>query len=268
MLEKFANVVTAGRSHCDIGLDLRSPLEDFRIPADLDAIVNVASYFGGKSYEDIAQAQSVNVMGLMKLCEAATRSNAKHLVQISSIFAELDTTSHLYGAYSLTKRHSEEMAELHAAQFNLPLTILRPSQLYAVGDSQRKHQGFLYSLIDNVEQGKDVLIYGKNDALRNFIHTEDVAQIIALVIQSRTLGKYICASIQNVRLTEIANAAIEAFNSPSEVKFLEAKPNVPDVAFQLNDDIYRILHFYPQISLLAGMQKEAARRRKERENSR
>ncbi|MGH8384917.1 MAG: NAD-dependent epimerase/dehydratase family protein [Pseudomonas sp.] len=261
VLSQFSEVVTAGRAGCDLTLDLASPAENIQIPSGIDVVINAAASFPGTAAEDLRHAQEVNVSGLLKLCEACTKSGVGHLVHISSIFARLDQGSPMFGAYSLTKRHAEDAAELYSRQFGLPLTILQPSQFYSIGNSQRKHQALLYTMIDRAEKNEDIFIYGKHDALRNFIHINDIAQIIARVVQTGTLGKFACTSTSNSTLSELAAAAIKAFGSTSRVKFLEDKPDVADIAFAVDDDLYQRIDYRPKISILEGMRKEAEHRR-------
>lgn len=257
ILSEFAEVITAGRTDCDVHLDLTEPLERFEVPEYIDVVINTAANFGDKSSEGLLQAENINVLGVLKLCQLCTHLQVKQLIQISSIFAGLDKHSRFYSIYSLSKKHADELAELYSSMFGLPLTILRPSQFYGVGESYRKHQPFLFSIIDKAAIDEDILIYGKNDALRNFIHVEDVAKIIALVIQHKIKGTYSCMAMQNVSYSEVAKAAIAAFGSKSTIKFNSEQPDIPDNIFDSDDSLYRLIDYYPQISIVLGMTKEA-----------
>jgi nucleoside-diphosphate-sugar epimerase len=262
VLSELAEVITAGRTGCDMHLDLSDPVEKIELPQDIDVVINTAANVGGKSFEEMLQAESVNVLGILKLCQACTRAKIKQLVLISSIFACIDKSSRFYSIYSLSKKHSDEVAQLYSSTFGLPLTILRPSQFYGVGEAYRKHQPFLFTIIDKAANDEDILIYGSNDALRNFIHVEDVAKIIALVIQRRIEGMYICMNTVNVSYSEVAAAAIEAFESKSTIKFMKEQPDIPNNIFETDDSLFRLIDYYPKISILLGMKKEAAYRKR------
>jgi nucleoside-diphosphate-sugar epimerase len=262
VLSELAEVITAGRTGCDMHLDLSDPVEKIELPQDIDVVINTAANVGGKSFEEMLQAESVNVLGILKLCQACTRAKIKQLVLISSIFACIDKSSRFYSIYSLSKKHSDEVAQLYSSTFGLPLTILRPSQFYGVGEAYRKHQPFLFTIIDKAANDEDILIYGSNDALRNFIHVEDVAKIIALVIQRRIEGMYTCMNTVNVSYSEVAAAAIEAFESKSTIKFMKEQPDIPNNIFETDDSLFRLIDYYPKISILLGMKKEAAYRKR------
>jgi nucleoside-diphosphate-sugar epimerase len=261
VLSEFAEVITAGRSGCDVHLDLSDPLAKSELPISIDVVINTAASFGGKTFDDMYQAENVNVLGVLKLCEACTKAKIKQLLLVSSIFACLGKGSPFYGSYSMSKKHSEEAAQLYSSTFGLPLTILRPSQFYGVGETQRKHQPFLSMIIEKAANDEDILIYGSNDALRNFIHVEDVAKIIELVIRRKIVGTYACTNIKNVSYSEVAAAAIEAFGSRSTVNFVREQPDIPDNIVESDDELFRLIDYYPQISISIGMKKEAAHRK-------
>lgn len=264
VLSAFAEVMTAGRRGCDIPLDLRAAAERVELPRDTDFVVNTAACYGGGTPDEMLETEGVNALGVLKLCRSCTEAGIKHLVQISSIFACLGEDSPFYSIYALSKRHADEVARLYSAQFGLPLTILRPSQMYGVGESSRKHQPFLSSIIDRAATNVDVLLSGSHDALRNFIHVEDVARIVALAIQHGIEGTYSCANAKNVTYAEVAAAAIEAFGSTSKIRYVAEEPDVPDNIFEPDESLYRAIGFYPQISIADGMEKEAAYRKASR----
>jgi nucleoside-diphosphate-sugar epimerase len=261
LLSPFAEVLTAGRIGFDVPLDLSwGGGEEFRLPRGLDTVIHLAAHFGGKDFSGMLAAEQVNVLGSLKLCHACTLAGAGHLVQVSSMFAGLQQGSPFFGSYALSKRHAEEVSQLYCSSFRLPLTILRPAQIYGVGASFRKHQPFLYQIIDKAESNQEILFYGTRDAERNLMHAEDVAQIIVRVARQRVQGLYSCPSPNNVRYSEIAAAAIRAFRSVSKIRFDPGKPDIEDNAFAPDDRLYELLDFFPRISIPLGMEKEAAHR--------
>jgi nucleoside-diphosphate-sugar epimerase len=258
VLSKFSDVLTAGRSDCEIYIDLSEPIENIRIPEGIDVVVNVAASFSGASFEQIYDTENVNALGVLKLCHACAEAQVKHLVLISSIFVHLDKGSPQFSIYSLSKKHSDELAQLYSDNYKLPLTILRPSQFYGVGAEQLRHQPFLSTIVSKIINGEDVVLYGSNDAKRNFLHVEDLAHIISLVIQHKVLGTFDCPSPNDVTYSEVIEAAIRAFNSGSVAKFESKKPNIPDNIFVIDDSLYQMIGYVPKISISIGMEKEAA----------
>ena len=261
VLAPFADVLTAGRSGCDVELDLAWPAESFNLPTGLDAVIHLAAHFGGQNFDAMQTAEEVNVLGSLKLGHACTRAGVGHLVQISSIFAGLDEGSPFFNSYTLSKRHAEELTRLYCRSADLPLAILRPAQLYGEGESFRRHQPFLYALMDRAQRGEDIVLYGSNDAKRNFIHVEDVAEVIARVVRQRIEGRYVCASLSNALFSEIAAATVAAFGSGSTIRFDAAKSDIPDNAFAADVTLYQLIDYFPRITLEQGLAREAARRK-------
>lgn len=261
LLLSFAEVITAGRRDCDLSLDLAWLAERFTIPAGVDVVINLAAHFGGHAVADLLAAEEVNALGSLKLAAASMEAEARHFIQISSIFAGLHEDSPFYNVYALSKRHAEDLLRLYAHQTGLKLTILRPSQIYGEGEAFRRHQPVLYALLDQALRGDEIVLKGRNDAARNFIHVEDVAEVIARVVRLGLAGRYDCASLSNVRFSEIAAAAVAAAGSNSMVRFDAAQPDIPDNAFEADETLYRLIDYYPRISLPQGLAREAARRK-------
>lgn len=260
-LTSFAEVLTAGRRGCDVTLDLAWPAERFDIPAGMDAVINLAAHFGGPAFADVLAAEEINVLGSLKLAHACVHTGAGQLVQVSSIYAGLPENSPFFGGYALSKRHAEELLQLYGRQAALPLAILRPAQMYGEGEGFRRHQPMLYALMDKAQRGEDIVLQGRNDARRNFIHVEDVAEVITRVVRQRIEGRYVCASLNNVKFSEIASAAVAAFGGTSRVSFDVDKPDIPDNGFETDEVLYRLIGYSPRISLQQGLAREAARRK-------
>jgi nucleoside-diphosphate-sugar epimerase len=259
LLSLFSEVFTAGRTNCDMELDMAWPAERFEIPENLDTVINLAAHFGGQDFESMLKAEEVNVLGSLKLAYACHRARVGQLIQISSIFAGLDKDSPFFNSYVLSKRHSEELLQFYSGNVGLPLAILRPAQIYGEVDSFRRHQPFLYAIMDLAQRSEEIVLFGRNDARRNFIHVTDVAEIISRVVQQRIVGCYECANMSNVRFSEMATAAVAAFCSSSTITLDRSKPDIPDNAFVADDALYRRIGYFPQISLAMGLALEAER---------
>lgn len=260
-LQQFAQVVTAGRSGADVPINLLDT--EFKLPQDITTVVQLAAHFGGKDFSSIVAAEQLNVMGSLRLCHAAKQAGTKHFVYISTIFATLPADSPFYSSYSLSKRHAEETLALYCKNAELELTIIRPGQFYGTGPAFRKHQPFLYSIADKAEHNEPIEFYGKQDALRNYIHVEDLAHIVALAVKNQLTGTYNCVAMQNISYSAIAKAAIKAFRSSSSIRFLHDKPDIQHNAIDADPLLFQLLNYFPQISMELGMEQEAAYRRQQ-----
>ena len=255
-LSEYCDVITAGRANCDLQLNLSDSLEDI-FPPDIDVVIHTAANFGGKSAKEIMEAENINVIGTLKLCEAAVKANAKHFIYISSIFSNLRSDADNYNIYSLSKKHSEELASYYCSLNNLPLTILKPSHLYGIEDSFRKHQPFFYSIMDKAKNNENLTLYGANDPVRNYLFIDDLSTIIMKVLQKSVTGIYPCAQMADVTYSQIANTAFKIFDTNGTVNFLSDKPNIPSFNYDKDDSLYKKIDFYPQVNIEDGIRKIA-----------
>jgi nucleoside-diphosphate-sugar epimerase len=256
-LGAFSELMTAGRSGCDFELDLSWSAECIELPDNLDWVINFSAQFGGIEFADLLAVEEVNVLGSLKLAHACSRAQVGNFLQVSSILGQLTKESPFYSPYAISKRHAEELLDYYCTKREVALTVLRPSRIYGEGDSFRKHQPFLYDVLDKVQRGDHIVLHGENDSLRNFIHVDDVSEVITRVIGQGVEGFYDCANLSNIRLSEIVSFAIEAFGSNSEVSFDEAKPDIPDNAFECDDTLYDLIDFHPKITIQEGFRREA-----------
>lgn len=250
-------VVTAGRTGCDLPFDLTWPLEQMALPRDVDVIIHAAAHFGGKTAADIVAAEEVNVLGTLKLCQAAADTRARHVVFISSIFASLPRESEHHSIYSLSKRHAEDVARFVCTTHSLPLAVLRPSRIYGAGARFRAHQPFLHMMMDKARRGEDILLHGTRDPRRNFIYIDDLTAVISSVVSKRIVGTYSCQHPGDVTYSRIAKAAFEAFGTRGSVRFLRDKPDIPDDAFALDDALYEAVGLRPGTTIEDGLRKIA-----------
>lgn len=242
-------VITAGRNSCDIQFDLNDEVNSDLFPKNIDVVIHVAATFGGKTYNDFTEAINTNVIGTLKVCQLSKDLNVNHLIIISSIFASLNDTSKFYSQYSVTKKHAEEIARLFCNEFNVDLTILRPSQIYGKSNNFAKHQPFFYHMLDNAKNGKDIYIYGNNDPLRNYIYVDDLNKIIILTIEKKALGTFYCGNMQDIHYSEIAETFLHAYNNGGELKFLIDKDDILDNIFEKDNKLYEKINYYPSTTL-------------------
>lgn len=254
-LSGWCNVITAGRSNCDIPLNLVDPVEEISFPSGIDVVLHTAAHFGGNDVEQIMDAENINVLGTLKLCNAAIKANVKHFIFISSIFSSLNDSSPFYSIYSLSKRHSEELVKLVCTNHSLPFTIIRPSQIYGIEPNHLQHQPFIYKIIELAKNGEEISLNGTNDAIRNFIYMDDVTKVISRVIEERLIGSHACMNEQNVSLTQICNAAFSAFKKNGVVTFKPQEKDIPDNIFKKDNTLLEQLGISSCITIEEGIKK-------------
>jgi hypothetical protein len=66
---------------------------------------------------------------------------------------------------------------------------------------------------------------------------------------------------ENMASHEIATQAIKAFGSKSRIRLIAPPHAMPDNIFEPDDTLFRLLEYFPQISMAVGMRMEAACRK-------
>jgi len=252
LLRVSNTVITGGRAHCDVYCDITQPLV---IPDGVDVVVNFAAAFDESSDAAIMNIVQTNSVGMLHICMASKKAKVAHVINISSLSAVHSKESPYYSFYALSKRNGDDLAELYCKRNELPLTILRPSQVYGSDVAFAAHQPFLYHIIGRAEKGEDITVYGNNDALRNYLYVTDLGETVNRVITQSFEGTYPCLYPTNVRFTEIAQVAQETFKKGGRTVFLDGKPDIPDNVFDLDVSIYEKIGYYPQVTLEQGIQK-------------
>ena len=244
----------AGRRNADYFLDLESPDLTFSNNTHFDIIIHSASNFGSNYEESYCKTEKVNALGTLNVCRLAKRVNADHLIIVSTTSATYKPEDPFYGIYSLSKRHADELSQLYCSSHDIPLTILRPTQLYDAQSKCRTHQGLFYLIIDKAQAGEDICLFGSNDALRNLVFLDDLSEIILRVIEHKITGTFNCQAQKPVRLSEIAETAYSVFGTNGAVNFLIDKPQIPDIPTVDECGLYDIIGFKPR-SLVKGIEK-------------
>lgn len=265
ILSEFSKVITAGRKDCDITIDLNNTEHSINFPDNVDVVVHTAAAFGGNTYEEVLNTEYINVIGTLKLCEAAVKANVKHFIYISSIYTQLKDNSPNYSIYSISKKHAEEMALFYCNKRQLPITVLKPTMLYGNDDGFRKHQPLIYAFADKAQANQNIDIFGNHDAKRNYLHIDDLARVIKEVILHKTTGTFPLTNTEDVTISQIAQAAMQAFSSTGKISFVTGKENITDNVFGNDNTLYNLINFFPQITIEQGMNKIAAYRRNNNE---
>ncbi|AXP02032.1 Nucleoside-diphosphate-sugar epimerase [Pseudomonas sp. 43mfcvi1.1] len=259
-LSRCGPVKLAGRREADITFDLSSPVP-CACDEHFDVVVLAAADFGGRQPDDLVRAELVNSVGALAACRLAEQCGARHFILLSSRSACDQTTDPYFGIYSLSKRHAEEVASLYCQERGMALTVLRISQVYDDGGQCRLHQPLLYAIADKAQVGRTVELYGSNDARRNYVHLSDLAEVCARLAERGVAGLYNCGHPESLRLSEIAQAAFEAFGKPVDVRFLPEKSDIPDLPpFDCAHQLYEQIGFTPRIDVRRGFELMRAHR--------
>ena len=127
-------------------------------------------------------------------------------------------------------------------------TILRLFNVYGSNSTS----GVIVNFKENIQNNKQLTIFGDGKAIRDFVHVDDVINGIILSISSKS-GIFNIASGNGTSINDLAKLFIHLSEKKSEIIFKPARDNeiihsVADISLAQKE-----LGFFPQISLNDGL---------------
>lgn len=173
-----------------VAADVRHSLSGILRSHEIDAVVHTA--FIVRPGRDLCLMEDINVNGSRMVFESCRAAGVKHFLQLSSATVygfHADNPSHLTEdhpittnpdfVYGMHKRRIEDTLAEHAATGNLPvITVLRPC--FFIGPSCNN------PLLDYL--GKRPVFMPSQTAPLQFIHIDDVVEIVRLLLLNRIAG--------------------------------------------------------------------------------
>ena len=134
-------------------------------------------------------------------------------------------------SYGIAKRSFAVQIEAYNKQYGTKYQYLIPCNLYGEsGKIEETRSHFITALIVKIHDANKsganhITLYGDGTPLRQFMHAQDVANVIKLVIERNITQSFNVAPKQAVSIKEIAEIAIKATNSNLDINFDSDMPN-------------------------------------------
>jgi nucleoside-diphosphate-sugar epimerase len=156
------------------------------------------------------------------VCEAIAKRPVAHLVYVSSdaVYADgplpltetsLAAPTSLHGAMHLVR---EQM--LVSVTGSIPLAILRPTLVYGAGDP---HNGYGPNRFRRqANRGETIVLFGEGEERRDHVDVDDIAEIVALVLDHRSAGVLNVATGSVASFRALAEKAVALAAMPVAIK--------------------------------------------------
>lgn len=134
-------------------------------------------------------------------------------------------------SYGISKRSFAVQIEAYNKQYGTDYQYLIPCNLYGVSDKiEESKSHFVTALVNKIyEANKNgdnhITLYGDGTPLRQFMHAQDMANIIKLIIEQNITESFNVAPRDGVSIKDIAEMAIKSTESNLEIKFDSNMPN-------------------------------------------
>jgi nucleoside-diphosphate-sugar epimerase len=253
-LEKCHTLFSAGRGkNADVKIDLLDVADTFYDVPQCDVLIHCAASFSSDTIEGSELNERINALGSFQVSKLAVLAGCDYVINLGTISSFKHPENEYYGTYGISKAHGEENLSHCCRLACIRFISLRLSQIYDDQGAARKHQPFLYQIMDNANEGKEVVLYGTKDPLRNLIHVDDVVQIIERTLHKKTVGIHPVLFPKSYTLSEIASLAFKTFDIESSIHFHKDKPDIKTIHIPAMSDIYEQLGYIPSIDLTVGM---------------
>lgn len=153
------------------------------------------------SFERPVYDLETNVIPTLKMLEMMKKRNIKRLIFVSSggavygnpisdKIAENHQTNPI-SPYGISKLTIEKYLLFYKYNFDFQITILRPSNIYGIGQDIKKPLGLISHLIYNVFNNKEINIWGDGNSKKDYLYLDDLVDAILLVIREQHKNNFI-----------------------------------------------------------------------------
>jgi nucleoside-diphosphate-sugar epimerase len=216
----------------------------------------------------------VNGIGTLNILRAALKNDVERVVYASSAsvygnnivspqdrrFVESRTLTPL-SPYAASKLSGEMLCTAYHHSFGLKTTALRYFSIYGPGEIPKKNS---YSLVVSIFvpqaiQGREMVIFGDGNQIRDFTHVEDVAYVNLLAaVKSAAVGKVI--NVGTGKATSIKDLAIMVKRLVRDVPYQYGPMPKGDPLGGYADTgrLKEIIGYVPEIPIQKGIAQYAA----------
>lgn len=147
-------------------------IKDATIVYNFVAIANLDD-----AIHDPINAININVLGNLNILEACKQNtNIERFVYASSAYA-LSSEGSFYG---ISKQSSEKLTEEYYKRYGLKYTVIRYGSLYG---ERASHNNYIYNLLNDAIQNKELHYKGDGQDLREYIHAADAAKLSVNILE-------------------------------------------------------------------------------------
>jgi len=166
---------------------------------DADEIIDMAySTVPKTSFDKPISDVMENLPLAVSLFETASNLNLKKIVLISSggtvygkalkIPIDEKHPTNPISPYGISKLATEKYGLMYHELKKLPIVFARPGNAYGIGQRPFIEQGFIATAIASIQRKEEILIYGDNGTIRDYIYVTDVAEGIVSTLENGSIG--------------------------------------------------------------------------------
>ena len=244
--------------------DVRDEATVHRAMDGVDVVFHLAASVGNtRSIENPLDDSDINVLGTLRILEAARRNRVRKIVCSSSaaIFGELkhlpireDHPCEPDTPYGVSKLAEEKHCLAYAKLYELEAVCLRYFNVYGLNQRYDAYGNVIPIFAHLLLHGKSLTVYGDGEQTRDFVNVRDVARANLQAAQTRGVsGAFNVASGEAITVNQLVELIREASGIDPKVAY--DPPRKGDVRHSRADiSAARIAFDYnPSVELSAGL---------------
>ena len=206
-----------------------------------------------------------NVLGTVNVLQRCVEHGVKKLIFSSSsgaIYGEPadlpvseDSTPAPISHYGVSKLAGEEYIRLYGRIYDLPFTVLRYSNVYGPRQLPQGEAGVCAILTELMLQGKRSTLYGRGEAVRDYVYVGDVARANVLALDKGAGATVNVASGKGTTVLEIFGLLKDIIGFQEDPILKPLRPGEVFKIYATRDRAERLLGWRPEVSLEEGLRR-------------
>jgi len=244
--------------------DVRDEAAVTRAMEDAEVVFHLAASVGNvRSIEQPIDDSEVNILGTIRVLEAARRAAVRKLICSSSaaIFGELrhlpiaeDHPAEPDSPYGVSKLAEEKMCLVYSKLYELDAVCLRYFNVYGVNQRYDAYGNVIPIFADRLLRCEPLIVYGDGEQTRDFVNVIDVARANLLAARSSGVsGAFNVGSGVSISVNQLVGMMMNASETSVPVNHVEPrKGEVRDSRADISA-AHDVLAYEPTIHIEQGL---------------
>jgi UDP-glucose 4-epimerase len=214
--------------------DVRDEAAVIRVMEGSEIVFHLAASVGNvRSIEQPIDDSEVNLLGTIRVLEAARRAGVRKLICSSSaaIFGELrhlpiseDHPTEPDSPYGVSKLAEEKMCLVYSKLYELDAVCLRYFNVYGINQRYDAYGNVIPIFAHRLLRGEPLVIYGDGEQTRDFVNVDDVARANLLAARSAGVsGAFNVGSGVSISVNRLAAMMLGASETSVPVQHVESR---------------------------------------------